>query len=225
MVLYRVPQTKRRRTFSPGHDRVGGFYGRYSGRDAELKFFNTTPNDAVVATGFDVISSVNLIAQGITENTRIGRKCTIKHIAWRYTVSLPEIDAQATAGPNDTIRVVLFVDKQCNGATATGPDIFEIDQYQSFTNLANQNRFRILHDRTVTLSYTSLASDGAGVVSSSGVRKDYIFNKSCSIPLEFSDVTGAITEVRSNNIGIAIGGDTGVAGFISRMRLRFSDGS
>ncbi len=70
----------------------------------------------------------------------------------------------------------------------------------------------------------SLASDGAGVVSNSEVRQDYTFFKKVKIPLEFSAGTGAITEIRSNNLFVLLISEAGAAGFESKMRLRFSDG-
>ncbi len=226
LMVYRAPKTyKRRRTFTAGADRVGGFYGRFSGRGAELKFHDTDIDDAIVAAGGNIAAdSVCKIPQGVTEKTRVGRKCTIKSIQWRYRMTLPENDAVGTPGSSDDLRVILYLDKQCNGATATVTGILESDNPHSFMNLAESGRFSILYDKVYSLNFMGgMASDGAGVVSQVRTSKEVQWSKKCNIPLEFSATTGAISEIRSNNIGLLLIGQTGVVGFDSKMRLRFSD--
>lgn len=209
----------------PGITRQVGFYNRFNGKDGpgELKFFDVDLTDTVVATGGVVTDSINKIAQGTTENTRIGRKCTIKQISCRFDVDIPKIDAQASAGGGEILRVIFFLDKQCNGATAAVLDILETADVHSFRNLSNSGRFQVLHDKVYMLNYTTLASDGAGVVSSAKVTRQHTWYKKCNIPLEFSGTAGAITEIRSNNIGVLLVAENGNGGFESKFRLRFSD--
>ncbi len=227
MVVYR-PKSRRRtsRAVVPGYTRTSGFYGRFSGqKGGELKFHDVDLDDAVIAAAGTVTPSINLIAQGVTESTRVGRKCTLKRIGWKYTIELPEADAVATPNASDLTRIIMFLDKQCNGATAAVTDILETADFQSFNNLANSGRFRILMDKVVTLNHMTLASDGAGLVSSSNRLASGSFYKTCNIPLEFSATTGAITEIRSNNVGVLLlARQTGLV-FTSKIRLRFSDGS
>ncbi len=214
-----------RRRWSPGYSRTSGFYGRYPNIGGELKFHDGGIEDGVVAAAGTITPSVNLIAQGITESTRNGRKCTITNINWRYQCDLLEIDAAATPASGDTVRVILYVDHQCNGAAAAVTDILETASYQSFRNLANTQRFSFLLDRTHTLNYSGLASDGAGVVSQASVERNYTFFKKVNIPLEFNSTVGVITEIRSENIGLLLISHNGVASFESDIRLRFSDAS
>lgn len=211
------------RPFVAGRDRVGGYYGRFSGVRGELKFHDVDLNDAVVSGTGTVTASINLIPQGVTESERVGRKCTIKSVHWRYNLILPEQDAQATPENGDSIRIILFVDKQANGATAAVTDILETATIHSFKNLANQQRFVFLSDKLTSLNYNSLASDGAGVVSQSRFLVQYTMNKTCNLPIEFSGVTGAIGEIRSNNIGVLLISSSTIMKFDSKFRLRFSD--
>lgn len=204
------------RSVRPGYTRTSGYYGR-----PEVKFFDVTLDDATVDNAGTVTDSINKIAQGTTEVQRDGRKCTISSIDWKYDLRLPERDAVATPEAPDVVRVIMYVDKQANGATAAVTDILETANYQSFYNLANSQRFRILCDKTHNMNYSNLASDGAGVVSSSGVVRSYTFHKSLKLPLEFSATTGAITEIRSNNIGVLLISRNAVTGFVSQLRLRF----
>ncbi len=213
---------KRRKQFTPGKDRVGGFYGRYS-NGGELKFHDVDLDDAVVASGGTVVASINLIAQGVTESTRVGRKCTIKSINWKYRFTLGEQDAVATPATADTLRIIMFIDKQANGATAAVTDLLESADVHSFRNLANSGRFVFLLDKVIPLNWRTLASDNAAVVSSAGVFYEQSFYKKCNLPVEFSATTGAITEIRSNNIGVLLLSFGGTPGFVSKIRLRFSD--
>ncbi len=108
---------------------------------------------------------------------------------------------------------------------AIGKFNIQTADFQSFNNLANKGRFRVLMDRTYSLNYTSMASDGAAVVSQAATTMHDSFFKKCNIPIEFDSTAGAITEIKSNNIGVLmIGQDSGDAStFFSKMRLRFVD--
>ncbi len=215
---------KRRRKFVAGRDRVGGYYGRFAGAGAELKFFDTLFAVSPVANdGTSLQPSMNLIPQGVTESTRNGRKCTLKSINMKLSVSLGEKDAVADPAASDSIRIIFYLDKQCNGATAVVSDILETSLLRGFRNLSNQNRFVILSDKYHNINYQTLASDTVGVVSSASVIRTTTWYRKLNIPLEFSATTGAITELRSNNIGILLI-SSNAAGVVSmNVRVRFSD--
>ncbi len=217
-----------RRAWGPGYSRTGGFYGRYNPSMAaggELKFFDVTLDDAVVSATGAITDSINLIPQGITESTRNGRKCTLKSIYWRYHINIPQKNKQTELALGDVVRMILYVDKQCNGVTAAVTDILADAQFQAFRNLANSQRFTVLMDKEITLNYSGAASETADTVSQANVQRNGTFFKKCNIPLEFSATTGAITEIRSNNVGILLITQAGVMGFVSQLRLRFSDAS
>ncbi len=209
-----------------GYLRSGGFYGRFQPSHGEMKFHDVDVNSAAVAaTGVIASTTINIIAQNTTETGRIGRKCTIRSINWRYQIVLPEQDAVATPASSDSLRMILYLDKQANGATATVLGILETADFQSFRNLANSNRFSILMDKTVAVNYQNLASDNNALVSSTLVNFDDAWYKKCSIPIEFDSTTGALTEMRSNNLGVLLITSGAVATFRSTFRLRFSDSS
>ncbi len=211
------------RRFIPGSSRTAGYYGRFEHTNGELKFFDLDLDDAVVAAAGAVTDSINKIAQGVTEVTRVGRKAFIKRIRWSFNYTLPEQDAVADPASGDVLRVIVYKDKQANGATAAVTDILESADYQSFLNLANSMRFVILTDKTYSINYATMNSDGAGVTSQSSVIRSGTWFKTCNIPLEFNASTGAITEIRSNNIGVLLISKNGICGFQSKLRLRFKD--
>jgi len=206
-----------------GHVQTSGYYGRYSGSQPELKFHDVDLDDALIAQAGTITGSINIIAQDVTEKTRVGRKCTIVAINWRYDIIMNDTATADTSA--ESVRIIMYLDKQTNGAPATALEILETDDYQSFNNLANKSRFMILMDR----QYDMVTPAGAGQ-SGSHVFTENIttgaFYKKCNIPIEYdnSASTGAITTIRSNNIGVLIlSKDGNLCTFASKIRLRFSD--
>ncbi len=222
---FKKPRRTGGRPFIPGVNRTAGFYGRYSGPTSELKFHDVDVDHNPINTAGIITPSINIIPQGTTESQRIGRKCTIKSIGWKVRFQYPELDGGATPQASDDIRLILYLDKQANGAAASVLDLIETADVRSFRNLANSGRFVFLHDKLYTINVTNLASDAAGVVSSGGVRRNFSVYKKCNLPIEFSSTTGAIGEIRSNNLGVMAMTGNGLTILDSTFRLRFSDGS
>jgi len=205
---------------TPGITRVTGYYGRYSPMGTEFKFHDVDVDVGPIPTAGSILNSgsINLIAQGTTESTRIGRKCTIRKICWKYTI----INNDQVSNNGDTVRVIMYQDRQANGATAMVTDILESANYQSFRNLANSGRFKILHDTTHDMNQTAAAGNGT-TQEFGNYHESTEFYKNCNIPLEFSSTTGAITEIRSNNLGVLCISSGGQCTFDSKVRLRYSD--
>lgn len=194
------------------------YYGRQQG---ELKFFDTSLSFNVDQTGeVPVTGQLCLIPQGVTESTRVGRKCVLKSILIRFSV-LQVPAAAATSA--DCGAIYLVLDKQTNGAAATAADVFTGTNFPiALHNLSNSGRFVILKKWV----WTEQAMSGVTTAYNQSV-KHYEFFKKCNIPLEFSSTAGAITELRSNNVFLLAGAQftddlMQVAG---NCRVRFSDGS
>lgn len=224
---------KKKRT---GATRKTGYYGRYNkpieayhaGEERELKFFDIDMDDAVVSQAGTVLggggqASINTIVQGVGESQRVGRKAIIKKIAWRWNCILESETGGSGAQSSETFRVIMFLDRQCNGTPATTAQILESDNWQAYNSLVNKGRFTILYDKIV--DFTPMSGAGNGTendfpeVSMSGE-----FYKSCNIPIEFDGQTGQITEIRSNNMAILLLSRAGnLLTFTSKVRLRFYD--
>ncbi len=215
-----VRLTKKKR-FRPFRSKVTRDF--FNGRtfNIEKKFHDVDIDDTAIAnTGTIVLDSCNKIPQGVTEVTRVGRKATIKQINWRFEVRLPTQTAAASA--SDVARIILYHDKQANGATAAVTDLLETANYQSFNNLANKSRFRTLMDRTYDLVSQAGGGDGTAEDYGQVIISDTLFKK-VNIPIEYNSTAGAITEITSNNIGLLTISRSGLAAFASKMRLRFTD--
>ncbi len=191
VVMAPAKRVRRRRT-------VGR--GRYAAMGGELKFFDTTFGPTAVSTGGTITnSSLALIAQGTGENERVGRKCTVKRIDIQGTWIMSS--TATTASGQQKVRVIIYMDKQTNGLTAGVTDLLETATINSFYNLANSGRFRILSDKFQSLNATAASGDGT-TDATFETSKPYKFGKNCNIPLEFSGILGLLTELRSNNIGV-----------------------
>lgn len=221
----RAAHSRSSRKFRPGYDRTGGYYGRYAPiktMSQELKYHDLTANDGVVDANGDTVA-LNLIPQGVTATTRVGRVCTIKSIGYHWCAVLPDIVSVSNV-VSDTMRIMLVLDKQANGAMPSITDVLTTATFQSFNNLANSKRFRVLYDKNIVLNPTGISLNVAGTGFAHGeVAIRGSFYKKCNIPIEYSSTTGAIGEVKSNNLFLLYISAAGLVGMQGTLRLRFTD--
>jgi len=220
---FKKPRTTGKSIIVPGLTRRVGFYGRYQrsassryGSGAEKKFFDTDINFNFDATGeIPANGQLTLIPQGDTESTRDGRKAVIKSIQIRGNmVWLPGAGTTASS----VAYFYCILDTQCNGAAALITDVFtSATMNQNLLNLNNSGRFRILKRWVIP------QASGAGVSGAyGGNQKSIEWFKKCNIPVDWSGATGALTEIRSNNIFLMAGATTDdLQSFAGVARLRF----
>ncbi len=194
-VTYMPISSRRRYAPYAAKTAVAAARGRKAG-EGELKFHDVDHDDAGIAANFTLnTTSINLIAQGVTETTRIGRKCTIKNIQWRGSVQRGAQTAAANGG--EVIRLMLVLDKQANGATPAvsgSGGVLQSDDYASYLNLTETGRYSVLYDKTFAMNATAGGGDGT-TEDYATTRRPFSFFKRCSIPLEFDSTAGAITEI------------------------------
>lgn len=222
----RASATKRRKTraLAPIYKGTNGssvYYGRYAPLGTELKFYDQSAGPtAASSTGTIASASLCTVASGTGESQRIGRKITISSIHLRVVASL---NATTTASnTDDGLRVILYWDKQCNGASAAVTDILETGDYLSYNNLSNKNRFTILADKMVDVSATAGAYNGT-TNQFAQKANTHSWNIRCRLPVEFSSTTGVIGEIRSNNLGLLMVSDNNQVQYRYQARVRFSD--
>lgn len=193
-----------------GRYRRAGFYQRY-GRQAleagfkpEKKFFDTALSFNIDTTGeVPATGQLALIPQGDTESTRDGRLAVIKSIQLRANLDwAPSTAADASAG----YFVYVILDTQANGAAAAVTDVFTGNNFgTALINLNNSGRFRILKVLSGVMNPSAGVSAAYNVV-----HKQLECYIPCNIKMDWSGATGAITEIRSNNIFL-MAGATGTA--------------
>lgn len=214
-----IPRTRR---FRRGFNRTGGYYGRYNGHTharAELKFLDGVVSDNPVASTGNLTSTVLVIPQGTGESQRIGRKCTVKKFSWQYTLTFKEQTSGAVT--HDEIKLIVYLDTQANGASAGVTDILETNNIHSFRNLANSHRIKVLAVRQHSLHSVSGAGDGADN-DYAGMSLHGRIDIDCNYDIEYgSGVTGALSEIQSNNIGILLISLAARTFITSRFRVRF----
>ncbi len=201
------------------------FRGRVS--NGELKFLDTVRTDLNMAlAGVVMDDSLNHIAQGNTESERVGRKVTLKMLRMKGRVINTNVTSLTET--EQRYRIIVYCDKQANGATAAVTDILETASINSFRNLANQSRFRIIYDKTKNFILPAVAQTAAGTFSSFSMEHNFMMSARLNIPIEFDNsvTTGAIGSIRSNNVGVLAlcSTDNGPVRLGYTARIRYSDG-
>lgn len=215
-----MPARKRKRVTAPrpSKRRRIGMY-----QEQEVKFLDTTINDAAVVMTGQVSTSFNLIARNDGDSGRIGRKVWIKSIWVRFEYFLPQQQNQGDIGVGDQLRIIMILDKQANGAPATVLNILKTAVKESFRNLTNTGRFRIFYDKNVVLNRRVAVTDGTNTSTSPTVIGHFEkYTRIKNVPIEFDGSTGALSEVRSNNFFILFISQNGVIGVQnSLVRIRY----
>ncbi len=126
----------------------------------------------------------------------------------------------------DTVRVIVYVDKQTNGAAAAVLDLLETADWQSFRNISNVGRFTFLMDKFINMNCQ--AGSGRGVADTlafGNANRSMQWHKRLNLLIIYDDsaATGAITTMCCNNIGILTISRAGFSAFGSKVRVRYSD--
>jgi len=206
----------------PGFVRTGGNYARYGqsasarGLYPELKSFDTA-----LGWNFDTTSEVPasgqlaLIAQGDTELTRDGRQIVVTSIHLKGILTFTPGAGVGTC----IVYLYLVLDTQCNGAAAAVTDVLASSNMgTALSQIDNSQRFRILR------KWHWVFNSGSGVAGAIDPQMKYMeYYTPCNIKVDYSGATGAITEIRSNNIFLLAGASAldDVVSFAGTARLRF----
>jgi len=209
-----------RRAMIPGITRTSMAYRRSLPGSLETKWNDSTFSQTTSATGALVSftgavngTSLCLIPQGTTDNTRIGQKINLKRIRIKFNAILT-----ANTVTGERIRIILWKDKQANGAAPAVTDILTNADIDSFINMDNTERFEIIKDRTFIIQPQSGTAGSACLATPFMWR----FNHKANTRIDYSSTAGAITELRSVNYGLLLLGDT--ASTVSgRARVTFCD--
>ncbi len=218
---FKTPRRVNRRLFVPGWDRRGGFYGRYSGTNPEQKFVDTGIEKGTITTAM-IIDGLCLIPEGNGESERVGRKVTVKSIHVTGTITLKP--STVAASSSASVICMLVQDKQTNGNAFTALDLVETDTHDTFRNLANSSRFKVLAKKIFNFSAHGGAPTGAAFAFGEVIRR-VTFNKNVNIPIEYdnSATTGATTTIRSNNIYWVTQASSSLCESDLVARLRYAD--
>lgn len=118
-----------------------------TGRGPELKVVDSGATLAQMNTTGTFIL-LNGTQQGNDYTNRLGRKFTCRSIYARGFIT-PEYDESALgaiAVPSQMGRIIVFIDKQANGAAPTTTDLLAQALPTSPLNLNNRDRFKVIFD-------------------------------------------------------------------------------
>lgn len=190
----------------------------------EKKFFDGEKTIVTVAgdAGTLLNESLNLIQEGTTPSERIGRKCTITNILIRGQVLVT--GTTTAANMHDTVRILVVLDRQTNGAALTNVDDIltngsSLHGTFMFNDLTVVRRFKILWDKTITMNQS-----GAGLNATDTwptLHRDFHYYKKVKIPLYFDLAAATIANIESNNIVVLAVSTHGLASIRYNWRLRF----
>jgi hypothetical protein len=118
--------------------------------NVEDKYLDTTSSAASSSSWQYVLC--NAISQGVTPSTRIGQSIKCVGIELRYTILC------ATASTAfQTVRLMLFVDKQPNAANPGATDVYGAGVLLPRT-VGYLDRFKVIHE--ITMAFSPISNNG-----------------------------------------------------------------
>ncbi len=212
--------------YGPRTAQMTGRYGsRALGTFKEQKFHDVDIVDTIVSSAGSVQTSLNLIAQGITDKLRIGRVAFITRLYMREHFQITESVLQGNG--SDNVRTMVILDKQCNKAIPAVSDILSgtgTIPLLDFNNLTNKNRFRVLYDKTKHISVSAAGGNGTAIETMrKSVTSQWFKKFKKPIPIEFTDATGDQNTITSNNLIVLSIAGQGIVKWDGHFRLRFTD--
>lgn len=191
---------------------------------------NTVPGGA--------LPSILGLPQGTNKNQRVGNGIQVYRIRIRGAIILggatSQIRPENPPGVQvfcDRVRIIVYHDRQGNGAAPSINDILEYPYINSPMNMDKMHRFKFLKDKTYTHTqdFGYIAAQTGGVMSTaSGAAVPTIpFKMSIrlkNLPVRYNGSTGALAELISDNIGVFLISEfTGGTGVSMQGRVYYKD--
>ncbi len=188
----------------------------------ELKFADKQVDDAVISTTGSVQLQLFVIPQNDTQSGRHGRKIVLTSVHLRGIIGLGT--STVVGEGSDTMRIIMLKDNSANGALPAVLDILTLASWESFINLENKSRFRVLADRFVSINCNGVAGDGT-TNDTSPTEKYFSIYKKLNLTIEYNDTasTGDIATINTNNIVVLFISRLGNVQIESCIRFRYTD--
>lgn len=195
--------------------------------DLELKFKNFSWDVLDILITPTLRPTLLTIAEGVGDNQRIGRKIMLRRLQWRFGLTLFGQVGEEFPPTSEVIRVIIYLDRQSNGAQANASLIIDPAEFRALYPLAEQNRIVILKDMRVAMNNQTLAhipsGDKAGFATCQ-VNKQFDWDWKCAIPIVYDGAPGLIGDMTSNNIGGLIISQSGQKSLMTGdMRVSYTD--
>lgn len=162
-------------------------------------------------TGTEVDPTANSLFTPVTGddfNHRTGRKVQVLSLKIKGYLSILQNTNETQVYDVPAVRIVLYQDKQTNGAQAQGENVISSgaadDAILMFQNPANFGRFRILKDKYFTMPQPMVSWDGTNI-EQGGLGKPFKWNINFKIPVfvHFNATNGGtIADIIDNSFHI-----------------------
>lgn len=190
----------------------------------EEKYFTTDFDINPCISVGTIVPTLNDIGEGTSNQNRIGRQVILESLHMRYYIKLNSNTASGFVPASDAVRVLIYLDKQANGAAAIPLDLLSIDNFLSFNEIDNSGRFVTLGEIIEDMNVLAITQNGVGNYSAADAYKTGEWHRNVRIPIDFSGPLGLLSNISSFNIGVLIISlrDTETR-FRGKVRVRFTD--
>jgi hypothetical protein len=168
------------------------------------------PATAAAFSTTAVFTLLNGMVPGTGSNNRVGRKISMKSLAIRGFVRYKQV---GTAPSDDYLRIIVFYDRQPNGAAPAFGDVIQATDNGGGTttdaigplNINNADRFKVLRDIYWSTPY-ALAAEGVALAAKQNIqdctRANYkMFIKLNGLEEHFNaGVAGTIADITTGSI-------------------------
>lgn len=194
----------------------GGLYNacRLTG---EKLFHDVTTTGAAVDTT-PLIINCNVMDVGAAVGQRTGRRIEMQSIYVRMETH------SGTTPTGCAIRVILFYDKQTNGAQPGATDVLDANRPEAMLNMDSRQRLEVLADKTYVQTVQSGGAATAGFVKTFNFHK--IFRKLRCRDTIYSGTGSGIADIATGGLFImllsteAVGVTAPVIDMVTRLRYR-----
>lgn len=153
--------------------------------------------------------------QGNDISNREGRSCFVHKITIQGVVEVAAQAAQTAGDQQQTVRLILVMDKQTNGVQMNSEDLIEstgnIPGTFQFQNTKNFGRFQVLRDKIMTLGPFPIAFNGTtGQIIQGGISKFFKIKYTFKNPIKVnfnSTNGGTVADIVDNSFHLLAGRD------------------
>lgn len=149
----RAPDTRR----SYRTRQMRGAAARIAVQGAELKLKNVSIDTTPLTTA-GTLTLLNGMVQGDDVAERVGRRFKMVSIWTKMDYHIAETESDETPV---TVREIIFIDFQANGAAPAVTDVLDSADIHAFTNASNKQRFKILSDVRKFLGFWEVSATPA----------------------------------------------------------------
>jgi len=177
------------------------------------------------------VNCINAVAQGDGEQNRDGRSYVIDSVMIRGTLFVEPLADQTVTLRPVTVFLALVLDTQTNAAQMNSEDCFKNIAGSArlasapFRNLLQNNRFRILWSKRISMGQTIIGFDNTNMEKEGVERQFSIFKKKLKIKVVCKGTSANVTDIVDNSLHL-IGYQSGTnaqtvtIGYNARIRFR-----